>query len=246
MHEARPLIGITTYGPEIKGEEGLERYSLPSAYCDAVRRAGGVPVLLPAGEPDVAAVLTRLDGVVFSGGGDLDPAVHAGGTHADLYGVVPGRDRFELEIARLALARRELPVLGICRGMQLLNVALGGDLELHLPDRRGSAVLHRTASREPILHPVRVEPGSALEAIYAAREFPVCSWHHQELRKLGSGLRPVAWSDDGVVEAVVCDAHPFALGVQWHPEMQLDQHPLQMRIFQELVAHARGGRGARR
>jgi len=258
MSEPRPLIGITTYGPEIKGEEGIVRFSLPTAYVDAVRLAGGIPVLLPAGEAHVEALLERLDGLVFSGGGDIDPAYHCGGTHESVYGVVRGRDEFELDIARRVLApsslasgslrapeRLPLPVLGICRGMQLMNVALGGDLELHLPDRRGDGLLHRTVAREPTFHPVRVEADSPLEAIYASREFPVCSWHHQELRKLGSGLRPVAWSEDGVVEGVVCDGHPFAVGVQWHPEMQLAEHPLQLRIFEELVARASNAREVR-
>ena len=86
---------------------------------------------------------------------------------------------------------------------------------------------------------MRVEAGSALDAIYAAREFPVCSWHHQELRKLGEGVRAIAWSEDGVIEGMVYDAHPFAVGVQWHPEMQVAEHPLQLRIFEELVARAR-------
>jgi putative glutamine amidotransferase len=245
MTASRPLIGITTYGPEIKGEEGIVRFSLPTAYVDAVRLAGGIPMLLPAGEPHLEELLARLDGLVFSGGGDIDPTLHAGGAHDTVYGVVRGRDDFELEIARRALATPELPLLGICRGMQLMNVALGGDLELHLPDRRGEGVPHRTPAREPCFHPVRVEAGSALEKVYAAREFPVCSWHHQELRTLGSGLRAVAWSEDGVVEGVEHAGHPFAIGVQWHPEMQLEEHPLQLRIFEELVARARHARELR-
>jgi putative glutamine amidotransferase len=244
MGTGRPLIGVTTYGPELASGDILSRFSLPTAYVDAVRRAGGIPVLLPAGEPDVDSLLERLDGLVFSGGGDIDPAFHAGGSHRDVYGVVPGRDRFEIEMARRAFARPDLPLLGICRGMQVMNVALGGDLELHLPDRRGDRVLHRSAALEPTFHSVRVEAGSALDAIYATPDFPVCSWHHQELRVLGSGLLPIAWSEDGVIEGVVHDAHPFAIGVQWHPEMQLDEHPLHLRVFEELVARARGAEGA--
>src|SRR5262245_27966583 len=110
MSERRPLIGITTYGPEIKGEEGLVRFSLPTAYVDAVRLAGGVPVLLPAGEPHVAELLERLDGLVFSGGGDIDPELHCGGTHETVYGIVRGRDDFELDLARRVLSRPELPL----------------------------------------------------------------------------------------------------------------------------------------
>ena len=233
---ARPLIGITSYGPD--HELQLASFTLPVVYVEAVEQAGAVPVLLPS-SPEVAAeLLDRLDGLVLSGGGDIDPALHAGGKHESVYMVTPERDRFEIELVRRALERADLPVLGICRGMQVLNVALGGDLELHLPDVRGEQVAHRLAPREPTYHDVQVESGSVLERIYEKTQFPVCSWHHQEVRKLGRGLRPIARAADGVVEGLVHDGHPFALGVQWHPEMQVAADPLQRRLFAELARRA--------
>jgi putative glutamine amidotransferase len=231
----RPLVGITTYGPLGKPAT----ISLPHDYVRAVALAGGAPVLLPASETPAAALLDALDALVLAGGGDLDPAVYTTETHATIYGVSRERDEFEIALAREALARAELPVLGICRGMQVLNVALGGDLELHLPDVRGEVVAHRAPPREPTFHDVRLEPGSPLAEIFGDLEFSACSWHHQEVRRLGPGLRPVAFAPDGVIEGVVYEAAPFALGVQWHPEMQVEDDPRQRRIFDALVARAR-------
>lgn len=231
---SRPRIGITTYGPLGKPEQ----FSLPVEYVRALADAGGTPLLLTADTP-LDGLLDGLDALVLAGGGDVDPALHADRTHETIYGVSRARDDFELELARLALARPELPVLGICRGMQVMNLATGGDLELHLPDTRGDAVLHRAPPRDPVLHPVRVERESALAGIYGALEFEVCSWHHQELRRLGKGVRPVAFAPDGVIEGIVYEPGRFALGVQWHPELQVARDPLQRRIFEALVARAR-------
>ena len=230
-----PLVGITTYGPD---ELEFRSFWLPTAYVEALEQAGAAAVLLPAGREVPAALLSRVDGLLLSGGGDLDPASHAGGAHESVYMVTPERDRFELDLVRRALDRPELPVLGICRGMQVLNVALGGDLELHLPDLRGEQVPHRLPPREPTFHDVRIEADSLLGEIYGQPEFRVCSWHHQELRKLGRGLVPVGWASDGVIEAVVYPDHPFALGVQWHPELQIADEPLQRRLFAAFAARA--------
>jgi len=230
------VIGITTYGPEGDPPE----FSLPVAYVDAVTRAGGTAVLLPTSGATVKHVLGLVDGLILSGGGDIDPRVYGGGEHPTVYSVVPERDAFEIELVRQALGRPELPVLGICRGMQVLNIALGGELELNLPDVHGETVVHRLPPRKPTYHAVRVAAGEALETIYGQTEFPVCSWHHQGVRKLGSGLRPIARAADSVVEGLVYDRHPFALGVQWHPEMQVADDPLQRRLFETLVRRAGG------
>jgi putative glutamine amidotransferase len=143
---------------------------------------------------------------------------------------------------RAALQVRDLPTLGICRGMQILNIALGGDLTAHLPDVYGEQVLHRLPPRVPTTHSVRIERTGAFGEIFAESELPVCSWHHQAVRELGRGLRATAHAPDGVVEGVVLDDHPFALGVQWHPEMQAAQDPRQLRVFQALVQRARARR----
>jgi putative glutamine amidotransferase len=198
-------------------------------------------LLASAGLP-AADALDLLDGLMLAGGGDIDPATYDGEGHETVYKVSAERDAFELELAKRAIERPELPVLGICRGMQVLNLVLGGDLDVHIPDVRGETVRHRLPPREPTYHPVRVVAGSVLERIYERSEFSVCSWHHQGVRRIGSGLRPIAHAADGVIEGVVYDDHPFLLGVQWHPEMQVAHDPLQRRLFEALVEQA--GRSA--
>lgn len=230
----RPLIGLTTYGPA--GD--LPSVSLPSVYVRAVAAAGGTPLLLAPSQVGNDELLDRLDALVLTGGGDIDPTAHSGGSHESVYGVCAERDAYEIPLARAALEQPELPLLGICRGMQVMNVALGGDLELHIPDTRGEEVVHRLPPREPVTHPVTVERGGPLADLYGETEFPVCSWHHQEVRALGAGLRPCAHAADGVVEALVLESHRFGLAVQWHPEMQVDDTPLQRRLFEALVRAA--------
>jgi putative glutamine amidotransferase len=212
----RPLIGISTYHRET---EGRSRFSLPSAYVDAVRGAHGLAVLLTPGEAEPGELLERLDGLVLSGGGDLDPASYGGDSHARTYSVSPERDALELALLRGAL-ERGLPTLAICRGMQVLNVALGGNLHVHLPDVVGEAVVHRRSQTEAAAHPVRLERGSRLAERLGAGELgAVPSWHHQALDRLGAGLRPVAWATDGIVEAVELREAPHVVAVQWHPEL---------------------------
>ncbi len=231
----RPLIGLTTYGPE--GDP--ESVSLPINYGEAVAAAGGNAVLLAPYPIPADEVLDALDAVIFAGGGDITPTQHGADPHPTLYGMVERRDAFELELARRAFDRPGLPILGICRGMQILNVALGGDLDLHLPDARGEKVLHRLPFRKPTLHTVRLVAGTLLDEIYACAEFPVCSWHHQGIRTLGRGLQAAAHAADDLIEAFVHDSHPFAVGLQWHPELQIEQYPLQRKIFEALVERAR-------
>jgi putative glutamine amidotransferase len=235
----RPTIGITTYGPAAPAEGDLPLFSLPTGYVNAVVAAGGTPVLLVASAQPAGEVLEILDGLIIAGGGDIAPDAYGGRAHETIYMVNPARDSFELGLVRAALERPALPVLGICRGMQILNIALGGDLTPHLPDEFGDAVAHRLPPRVPTTHAVRIERSGAFAEIFAEPELPVCSWHHQAVRTLGKGLRPMAHAPDGVIEAVSLDGHPFALGVQWHPEMQAAEDPRQARVFEALVARAR-------
>jgi putative glutamine amidotransferase len=212
----RPLIGITTYHRETSGRS---RFTVPSAYVDALRSGGGLAVLIAPGEAAPEELLLRLDGLVLSGGGDVDPTSYGGDAHERSYALSPERDRFELALLRGAL-ERGTPVLAICRGMQLLNVALGGDLHPHLPDVVGERVTHRRSQTEAAAHPVRLERGSALAGLLRSdRLEAVPSWHHQALRRLGSGLRPIAWAPDEVVEAVELARAPHVTAVQWHPEL---------------------------
>ena len=238
MSERRPTIGITTYGPSASDGE-LPAFSLPTHYVEAVVAAGGTPVLLGASALPTEDMLAILDGLVIAGGGDISPDVYGGRAHETIYSVNPARDSFELRLVRTALERREVPTLGICRGMQIMNIALGGDLTPHLPDVYGESVLHRLPPRVATTHSVRIERRGAFGEIFAETELPVCSWHHQAVNTLGRGLRATAHAADGVVEGVVVEDHPFALGVQWHPEMQAAEDPRQLRVFQALVERAR-------
>lgn len=231
----RPLIGITTYGRE----EGW--FKLPGEYVDGVRRAGGIPLLIPPGEPDLARVLGTIEGLVLTGGGDLDPQSYGGKPHETVYMVDTERDALELELAR-RLAASELPGLCICRGMQVLNVACGGTLIEHLPDEVGEEVLHRAPPRTPIDHAVAVEPDSRLAAVLGTTGFSSKSWHHQAVRALADGFRVVARAPDGTVEAIECPAKPSLLAIQWHPELDAAASAVHQRLFDELVRMAKARR----
>jgi putative glutamine amidotransferase len=229
-----PIVGITVYGPV----GAMRTYGLPRSYVDAVVQAGGAPVLLPSTEAIPRETFDVLDALVLAGGGDIDPS-HYGTDRPDaVSGVALERDRFELELARRALEARSLPVLGICRGMQLLNVLCGGDLEQHLPDR-SEALAHRGVEGKPCFHDVRMTGGGVFEEIYGALEFPVNSRHHQGVRRIGAGLEVAGHAPDGLVEALVFPDHPFAVAVQWHPEAQVADDPIQRRLFRALVERAK-------
>lgn len=234
-----PLIGISSYARD-NGEP--PSFTLPCGYVDAVRLAGGVPLVLPPGEADPAKLLDVVDALVLAGGGDIAPAAYGANPHATLYSISEERDHFELELTRAALARPEVPLLCICRGLQILNVALGGTLHQHLPDVVGESVLHRLPPRLPGRHPVHIEPTSRVARILGATEVEVCSWHHQSVERLGRGLHSVGWADDDVIEAVELPEHPWCVAVQWHPEMQIDE-PTQQKLFAALVGAARERKG---
>jgi putative glutamine amidotransferase len=227
--EGAPVIGITTYGRDERG-----RYTLPSEYVGAVERAGAVPVLIPPVPQHAERYLALVDGVVLAGGGDIDPAHYRGAAHEALYSVDAARDGLELELARHIVARRQ-PTLAICRGLQVLNVALGGTLIEHLPAVVGEDVLHRAPPRDPTPHPVRIAPGSRLAAIAGTTDCVPMSWHHQAIRTLAPGLEAVARAPDGTIEAVEMRAHPWLIAVQWHPELTAEREPAQQRLFDALV-----------
>jgi putative glutamine amidotransferase len=230
---ARPLIGITTYGRIKDG-----RFHLPAEYVDAVRRAGGVPVLLAPGEEHVDALLERLDGVVLSGGGDVDPRHYGGAVdHPAIERVDPERDAFELTMAR-RVVERGVPTLSICRGCQVLNVALGGTLIEHLPDVVGEELAHRGPPGEGARHAVVVEPSSHLATILSETRTEPVSWHHQAPGNVAAPLEVVAWAADGTVEALEHPEHPWLVGVQWHPEETAAEDPAQQRLFDALVEAA--------
>ncbi len=224
----RPLIGITTYARE----EGS--FKLPGEYVDSVRRAGGIPLLIAPGEKDIDGVLDSIHGLMLSGGGDLDPGSYGGVDHEMVYMVDGERDAIELELAK-RVAVSDLPSLCICRGMQVLNVALGGTLIEHLPDEIGEPVLHRAPPREPIDHSVSVDPDSHLATVLGSTEFTSKSWHHQAIRNLADGFEVVARASDGTIEAMERPDKKELFAVQWHPELDASQAPVHQRLFDELV-----------
>ncbi len=230
-----PVIGITTYG--VAHSDG---FNIPAVYVMAVVRAGGWPLLLPPVSVDaVHACLNRVQGVVLTGGGDLDPARYGASRHATVYHVDAARDDCELALA-VEANRRRLPVLAICRGIQVVNVALGGTLHQHVPEVYGEVVPHRVPPRITTRHPVKVAATALLATAMGGMHADVVSWHHQAVDRLGAGLRPVAWSSDGLVEAVELDGNPYLLAVQWHPELSALEDPRQQALFDHHVAMAAG------
>jgi putative glutamine amidotransferase len=233
----KPVVGITTYlTPAAWGAWHLDAALVPAAYVRAVERAGGVPLLVPPGASFEEA-LDRVDGMVFSGGSDVDPELYGATAHEETVGIFRERDEFELGLMRAALAR-DLPVLAICRGSQVLNVALGGDLEQHVPDRVGNDV-HKETPGVFAEHDVEVLPDTRLGAIVGER-VEAKSHHHQGYGTIGEGLREAAHAPDGTVEALEDPSRRFTLGVLWHPEEGDD-----MALFEALVREADAYRATR-
>ena len=234
----RPVVGITTYvTPTRFGVWEVESALVPLDYVRAVERAGGRPLLVPPSVEGVEETLDAVDGLIFSGGSDLDPSLYGQEAHPETTGVVAERDRGELALLTAAL-ERDMPVLAICRGSQVLNVALGGDLVQHLPEVVGHE-RHKHTPGEFADHDVAVEEGTRLGAI-VGEHAPVKSHHHQGFGRLGEGLRVAAHAEDGAVEAVEDPSRRFAVGVLWHPEAGED-----MKLFQALVAEAAAYRAER-
>ncbi len=227
-----PLIGVTTYA---RSEEN--KFELPAAYIDAVRRANGIPVLVPPGEGQWQHFVEHVHGLVFAGGGDIDPEHYGGSHHETIYMVDRERDASELALGRAAVVRG-IPTLGICRGAQVLNVAHGGTLFEHLPDVVGETVLHRAPPREPIHHNVTLEKESRLATILKKLEFSCVSWHHQGLREVAARFEVVARAPDGAIEAIEMPQHPWLIGVQWHPEITAAEDSIQQSLFDALVSAA--------
>jgi putative glutamine amidotransferase len=232
--------------PLPEGDPPQSEMALGIVYARAVEEAGGIPVVLPPIELDaIPALVDRLAGVCLSGGPDLDPAAYEATPDPHLGTVEPDLDAFEFAVARRA-DQLGIPILGICRGCQALNVARGGTLHQHLPDVTDGSVTHRqkASGREPT-HSVRIEHESRLADIAGEDELDVNSFHHQAVDRLGSGLRAVAWAADGVVEAIEDPDAPLYLGVQWHVEtlVHFERHAA---LFEALVETAAAGASEQR
>jgi gamma-glutamyl-gamma-aminobutyrate hydrolase PuuD len=232
----RPLIGITAYAePSVRwGAWDVPAALVPLAYVRAVELAGGRPLVVPPADDAVEETLDALHGLVLSGGSDLDPARYGADAHPETTGIRDDRDNAELALLETALAR-DLPVLAICRGSQVLNVALGGDLVQHLPEHVGHDG-HKETPGTFSRHGVALDPASRLAGLLGDRT-EVLSHHHQGFGRLGDGLRAAARADDGTIEALEAPDRRLAIGVLWHPEANED-----LALFRELVREARAYR----
>lgn len=227
----KPVVGITSYAEEVTWGAWVEEAALvPLSYVRAIERAGGRPLVVPPSEDAIEETLSVLDGILFSGGSDLDPALYDAEAHPETQGVHEARDRAEMTLLTAAL-ERDMPVLAVCRGSQVLNVARGGDLVQHLPEVLGHEE-HKHTPGEYSDHDVTLEPGTRVGGILGDRA-PVKSHHHQGFGRIGEGLREAGYAEDGTVEALEDPSKRFAVGVLWHPEEGED-----MALFEALVEQA--------
>ena len=234
----KPLIGITT--TQSKTVHGQPTIMLMQSYINAVIQAGGVPVLIPSliAEDGWDVVYSRLDGILFSGGGDIGLEYSPGDPHPRIDEVDLQRDFIELKMVQAAASDGK-PFLGICRGCQVLNVALGGTLYTHLPDQLPNALDHSYPGnmRTVLVHEVKIEEGTQIAEIFGEPIIKVNSLHHQGLKDIPPSLRVAGHAPDGLVEAIELPDHPFGLAVQWHPEWLVDQEPTRI-LFRRFVERA--------
>ena len=223
-----PLIGITTYGRVHNG-----RFFLPEEYILAVRQAGGAVLMLPPGGNQPERLLAQLDGLVLAGGGDLNPRLYGAQGHPSIAEVDYERDVFELALARRVLNWPK-PVLAICRGLQILNVATGGDLIVHIPEVNDGSVPHRQDGVDFVTHPVQLSADSRLREIFGTSRIAVASKHHQAAGQVPDEWRITARAPDGIIEALEHRQHPWLIAVQWHPELP-ETDAVQRRLFRAFI-----------
>lgn len=240
----KPLIGISPTPREADLDHGHFRsYTLSDTYSSAVVAAGGIPVILPAHPEMIDEVLDMIDGVIFSGGGDIEPSYWNEDRHPEADGFDEQRDAFELQ-AIPKVIDRDMPMLGICRGIQTINVARGGSLYQDIPDQLPDAQQHRQHKdgkmRDERFHTVTISgEDNPLRSAIGSDSATVNSFHHQAIKDVGEGLEVIARSDDGVIEAMWLPEMTFGLAVQWHPEMLAADYPDQARIFEAFVDAAK-------
>ena len=230
---SKPLIGITTRNA--KDGDQHPTVSIQHAYVNAISQAGGLPIPIPSlfSEGQLDDLFQKLDGIVFSGGGDIALDYFEGQPHSRIGGVDDSRDRTEIHLVRRA-SEDGKPMLGICRGAQVMNVALGGNLYTDIADQIPNSLDHHGKSRTALLHSVNVDESSSAAEIFEETLLHVNSLHHQSIKDLAPGLHAVGFASDGVVETVELVDHPFGVAVQWHPEWLLDQ-PAMLRLFGKFV-----------
>ncbi len=242
---SNPLIGVTVF--RTTTTSGLPAVSVVDAYIQALIRAGAAPVLIPLGLPDAAlnTLLDRLDGVLFTGGGDIAPDLFGEQSHPRMYDIDTDRDRVEMYLIDKLVSQKR-PFMGICRGIQVINVALGGTLYADIADQHPNALRHDhypNIPRDFLAHSVQISETSHLAQILGQPVQQVNSLHHQAIRQVAPSLTPSAYAPDGIVEAVELVSHPFGLGVQWHPEWLQAYEPMRA-LFKAFVQAAQENRKA--
>lgn len=231
-----PLIGVTAWRQ--RNSKGIRQICVSESYTEALIGAGACPVALPVGIPDesILDLLSHLDGVVFAGGGDIHPKAFQQESHPAAHDIDQARDELEFKLFRHTI-ENQIPFLGICRGLQVINVALGGSLIIDIPTDRPQAMQHdfsETQPRDYLAHQVKVAPASILAEIIKGDTLAVNSYHHQAIDRLAPILAAVAWSADGIIEAIELPGYPFGLAVQWHPECLLADLAMQA-LFSTFV-----------
>ncbi len=241
----KPVIGITpSPSTDALSHGTFVLYAIAGPYVEAVLAAGGIPVVLPPQDSHAGPLLDAVDGLLLSGGGDIEPSrFGADERHPAVYGVSPERDRFELALIDEAL-RRDLPLLCICRGIQVLNVALGGtliqdiaslpDAPVHIEHRQHKIGL----APDDLGHAVTIDPESPLRRLTRSASLGVNSYHHQAIDRLAPGIVAIAHAPDGLIEATTLPTRDFVLSVQWHPELMFERHPEQLQLFLALTEAA--------
>ena len=236
-HSPQPLIGLTS--GLTRNKSGAPVCQVGQAYVTAIQKAGGIPVMIPlgSGTDSLKALLLRLDGLLFTGGGDIDPQHFNGEPHAKVYGISPERDALEFFLIEAALVAGK-PLLAICRGIQVLNVACGGSLYTHIQDQIEQSLKHDwfpKFPRDKLAHTVSLVCESKLQEIFGDSDIRVNSLHHQGISQVGQGLKATAFAPDGLVEGLEVEGADFALGVQWHPECLPEDVGMQ-NLFKAFVA----------
>lgn len=243
----KPIIGIcANYSPDEQigvksglGLPGQEWQVLADDYIKAIERAGGTPLILPITKDidSLSRALDMLDGILFSGGSDIDPRYYHEWPGQGLGTIDPERDRHEFALANKVLREMDIPVLGICRGCQLLNVATGGSLyqDLQLDRPEGLFHTHKIAPKYYPVHPVSMQPGSKLHSIFGTESIGVNSFNHQAIKQVGEGFQVTMTAPDGLVEGIELEGERFVVAVQWHPEMMIDHDPHYLALFEAFV-----------
>ena len=247
LQDTKPIIACTMYRQDDPPTgRALPKLALTASYVQAIMRVGGIPIMLPLGlsEIDLLTILAQVDGVLLPGGGDMHPSYYDEPMSEQIKRLDEDRDRIEWQVTRYAVSE-EMPLLAICRGHQVLNVALGGSLWADIPSQMPGGANHDFDADHPpdyLAHTISIEPGSLLAEVLGRTETAVNSLHHQGIKALAPGLRSSAVSPDGVIEAVEIPGHPFAVGVQWHPEWMLGEDSGMVNLFDRFVQAAGNGR----